>query len=79
MGKCLAWCQKDAKSCEDLLKLSDWRCTSSRPRWGGKNEDLSFRIANKEWEYSRKRGYRNTFDRGVLQVHFRFKRYRYRR
>ena len=42
-------------------------------------EDLCFRIANKEWEYSRKRGFRNTFERGVLQVHFRFRRYRYRR
>ncbi|KAJ2317513.1 major facilitator super transporter protein [Coemansia sp. RSA 2704] len=39
-------------------------------------EDVAFRIVNREWEYNRRRGFRNTFDRGVLQLHFRFKRHR---
>ncbi|KAJ1940769.1 hypothetical protein EC988_006940, partial [Linderina pennispora] len=42
-------------------------------------EDVAFRIVNREWELNRKRGFRNTFDRGVLQLHFRFKRHYYRR
>ncbi|KAJ1675896.1 hypothetical protein EV182_000364 [Spiromyces aspiralis] len=42
-------------------------------------EDVAFRIVNRPWEYSRKRGFRNSFDRGVLQLHFRFKRQFYRR
>ncbi|KAI9504018.1 hypothetical protein GGI25_000895 [Coemansia spiralis] len=42
-------------------------------------EDIAFRIVNREWEYNRRRGFRNTFDRGVLQLYFRFKRHHYRR
>ncbi|KAJ2657966.1 hypothetical protein IW148_004924 [Coemansia sp. RSA 1199] len=42
-------------------------------------EDVAFRIVSREWEYNRRCGFRNTFDRGVLQLHFRFKRHRYRR
>ena len=32
-------------------------------------EDIAFRIVNKEWEYSHRRGFRSSFDRGVLQLH----------
>jgi len=39
----------------------------------------AFRIVNKEWEYSHKKGYKCTFERGILHVYFNFKRYRYRR
>ncbi|KAL2933309.1 Cactin [Bienertia sinuspersici] len=42
-------------------------------------EDIAFRIVNKEWEYSHKKGYKCTFERGILHVYFNFKRYRYRR
>ncbi|KAJ1735750.1 hypothetical protein LPJ61_000402 [Coemansia biformis] len=42
-------------------------------------EDIAFRIVSREWEYNRRRGFRNTFDRGVLQLYFRFKRHFYRR
>lgn len=42
-------------------------------------EDIAFRIVNKEWEYSHKRGFKCTFDRGILHVYFNFKRTRYRR
>ncbi|KAJ1821683.1 hypothetical protein IWW57_000231 [Coemansia sp. S610] len=42
-------------------------------------EDVAFRIVNREWEWNRRRGFKNTFDRGVLQLHFRFKRHHYRR
>ena len=37
------------------------------------------RIVNKEWEYSHKRGFRCTFERGVLHLYFNFLRTRYRR
>ncbi|KAJ1978561.1 hypothetical protein H4R34_003161 [Dimargaris verticillata] len=42
-------------------------------------EDLAFRIINKEWEYSRRFGFRSVFDRGVLKLYFWFKRLHYRR
>ncbi|PWN51453.1 hypothetical protein IE53DRAFT_378939 [Violaceomyces palustris] len=42
-------------------------------------EDIAFRIVNKEWEYSHRRGFRSSFDRGVLQLYFNFKRLHYRK
>ncbi|KAF5737506.1 cactin isoform X2 [Tripterygium wilfordii] len=42
-------------------------------------EDIAFRFVNKEWEYSHKKGFKCTFERGILHVYFNFKRYRYRR
>ncbi|KAK7255655.1 hypothetical protein RIF29_29070 [Crotalaria pallida] len=41
--------------------------------------DIAFRIANEEWEYSQKKGFKCTFEQGVLKVYFNLKRYRYRR
>ncbi|KAL9939304.1 hypothetical protein V8E36_002117 [Tilletia maclaganii] len=40
-------------------------------------EDLAFRIVNKAWDH--RRGFRNSFDRGVLQLYFNFQRQRYRK
>ena len=42
-------------------------------------EDVAFTIVNKDWEYSHKRGFRSSFDRGVLQLYVTFKREFYRR
>lgn len=42
-------------------------------------EDLAFKIVNRPWEHSHRRGYRCSFDRGILQLWFNFQRYRYRR
>ena len=42
-------------------------------------EDVAFRIVNREWERSRKAGFRCTFDGGVLHLSFHFKRFLYRR
>lgn len=42
-------------------------------------EDIAFKIVNKEWEYSRDHGFRNIFDRGILQLYVNFKRHLYRR
>ncbi|EFR03078.1 cactin [Nannizzia gypsea CBS 118893] len=44
-------------------------------------EDLAFRIVDKEWDYSakRERGFRSTFDKGILQLHFQFKKIYYRK
>ncbi|KAK0555358.1 hypothetical protein OC846_001198 [Tilletia horrida] len=40
-------------------------------------EDVAFRIVNKQWDH--KRGFRSSFDRGVLQLYFNFLRQRYRK
>ncbi len=50
-----------------------------RFRGGPPYEDIAFKIVNNEWEHSHKRGFKCRFDRGILQLHFNFKRHRYRR
>jgi len=44
-------------------------------------EDIAFRIVDKEWDYSakRERGFRSSFDKGVLTLHFMFKKIYYRK
>ena len=44
-------------------------------------EDLAFRIVDKEWDYSakRERGFKSSFDKGILQLHFQFKKIFYRK
>ena len=42
-------------------------------------EDIAFKIVNREWEYSHKRGFKCRFERGILNLFFNFKRHRYRR
>ena len=42
-------------------------------------EDICFKIVNKQWVTSPKRGFRCVFDRGVLQLYFNFRGWTYRR
>ena len=42
-------------------------------------EDIAFKIVNKEWEYSNKRGFKCSFERGIFHLYINFKRARYRR
>ncbi|KAI9850009.1 MAG: hypothetical protein M1838_006182 [Thelocarpon superellum] len=44
-------------------------------------EDVAFRIVDKEWDYSakRERGFKSSFDKGILQLHFQFKKIYYRK
>jgi hypothetical protein len=42
-------------------------------------EDIAFKIINREWNKSRKRGFRSTFERGVLSLYFNFTTHWYRR
>ena len=42
-------------------------------------EDIAFKIVNKEWDIGRRTGYKSVFQRGVLMLHFNFKRLKYRR
>ncbi|KIJ56651.1 hypothetical protein M422DRAFT_197721 [Sphaerobolus stellatus SS14] len=42
-------------------------------------EDIAFRIVDREWEYSHKRGFRSSFDRGCLSLWFNFRRNFYRK
>ncbi|KAJ8602269.1 hypothetical protein CTAYLR_003668 [Chrysophaeum taylorii] len=46
---------------------------------GAPYDDLAFKIVNQEWEHGHRRGFKCVFDRGVLHLHFNFKRWRYRR
>ncbi len=42
-------------------------------------EDVAFKIINRQWNKSRKRGFRCTFERGVLSLYFNFATHWYRR
>lgn len=42
-------------------------------------EDIAFKIINREWNRSRKRGYKCSFERGVLSLYFNFATHWYRR
>lgn len=42
-------------------------------------EDIAFKIINREWNRSRKHGFRSTFERGVLTLYFNFATHWYRR
>jgi len=44
-------------------------------------EDVAFRIVDRDWDYSAKhdRGFKSSFDRGILTLHFTFKRITYRK
>ncbi|KAI0474107.1 mid region of cactin-domain-containing protein [Xylariaceae sp. FL0804] len=44
-------------------------------------DDIAFRIVDREWDYSAKkeRGFKSSFDKGILQLHFQFKRIYYRK
>uniref|UniRef100_A0A7S3L1D2 Splicing factor Cactin n=1 Tax=Amphora coffeiformis TaxID=265554 RepID=A0A7S3L1D2_9STRA len=42
-------------------------------------EDVAFKIVNREWNKARKRGFRCTFERGILSLYFNFKTSWYRR
>lgn len=42
-------------------------------------EDIAFKCVNREWEISHKHGYKCQFAKGIFQLWFFFKRYRYRR
>jgi len=46
---------------------------------GAPYEDIAFKIINKEWNRSRKRGFKCSFQRGILSVCFNFKSHWYRR
>jgi hypothetical protein len=42
-------------------------------------EDVAFKVLNKQWDVHRKSGFKCVFERGILQLHFNFKRQWYRR
>jgi hypothetical protein len=43
---------------------------------GAPYEDIAFKIVDREWDYSakRERGFRSLYDKGILQLHFQFKK-----
>ncbi|GAX21009.1 hypothetical protein FisN_1Lu323 [Fistulifera solaris] len=50
-----------------------------RFRAGAPYEDIAFKIINREWNKSRKRGFKSSFERGVLSLYFNFTTHWYRR
>eukprot|EP00980_Cylindrotheca_fusiformis_P022833 scaffold9825_cov203-Cylindrotheca_fusiformis.AAC.2 len=50
-----------------------------RFRGGAPYEDIAFKIINREWNRSRKRGFKCTFERGILSLYFNFATHWYRR
>lgn len=48
---------------------------------GAPYEDVAFRIVDRDWDYSAKadRGFKSTFEKGVLSLHFSFKKVYYRK
>ena len=42
-------------------------------------EDIAFKIINKEWARQRKKGFKCTFERGILTLFFNFNSHWYRR
>lgn len=60
--------------CEDNADFSVLRFHAGPPY-----EDIAFKIVNREWEFSYKRGFRCQFHNNIFQLWFHFKRYRYRR
>lgn len=46
---------------------------------GAPYEDIGFKIVNREWDIHRHSGFRSVFEKGILQLHFNFKRTFYRR
>ena len=50
-----------------------------RFRAGPPYEDIAFKIINRQWNKSRKRGFKCTFERGVLSLYFNFQTHWYRR
>lgn len=44
-------------------------------------EDIAFRIVDRDWDYSAKhdRGFKSTFENGILTLHFSFKKVHYRK
>lgn len=61
-------------ACDDNKDFATLRFHAGPPY-----EDIAFKIVNREWEYSYKRGFRCQFHNNIFQLWFHFKRYRYRR
>jgi len=62
-----------------LEKADSAETVTLRFHAGPPYEDVAFKIVNREWNLSHRFGFRVVFDRGVLQLYFNFKRWRYRR
>lgn len=60
--------------CKDNTDFAILRISAGPPY-----EDIAFKVVNREWEYSYKRGFRCQFHNNIFQLWFHFKRYRYRR
>ena len=46
---------------------------------GAPYEDIAFKIINREWNTRQKGDFLNVFDKGVLKLYFKFKKFRYKR
>ncbi|KAL7572095.1 hypothetical protein ACA910_001735 [Epithemia clementina (nom. ined.)] len=63
----------------ELLKADSDDFCIIRFSAGPPYEDVAFKIINREWNKSRKHGFKSTFERGILSLYFNFKTSWYRR
>mmetsp|Transcript_3065 Transcript_3065/g.6544 ORF Transcript_3065/g.6544 Transcript_3065/m.6544 type:complete len:675 (-) Transcript_3065:232-2256(-) len=63
----------------ELLKADSPEFCIIRFSAGPPYEDIAFKILNREWNKSRKHGFKSTFERGILSLYFNFKTNWYRR
>ena len=62
-----------------VIPCEDKNFATIRFSAGTPYEDIAFKIVNREWEHSYKRGFRCQFQNNILQLWFHFRRLRYRR
>ena len=63
----------------ELLKADSDEFCIIRFSAGPPYQDVAFKIINREWNKSRKHGFKSTFERGILSLYFNFKTSWYRR
>ncbi|OLL25889.1 hypothetical protein NEOLI_004507 [Neolecta irregularis DAH-3] len=72
--------ERDSKKPKGGFRIEDETCVL-RFIAGPPYQDIAFRIVDNDWDYSSKRdrGFKCAFEKGVLQLHFHFKRIFYRK
>lgn len=64
---------------EQLTETSDARCCILRFSLGPPLSDCSFKVLNRVWDVSQRKGFRSVFDQGIYHLYFNFRRLHYRR
>ena len=73
-------CDACENDCPEVFEVLEDTCII-RFMSGPPYEDVAFRIIDRDWDYSAKhdRGFKSTFEKGILTLHFSFKKVYYRK